>query len=225
MKATICVAAMTFVIGSAIAQQGSNPQTPQSPAGANPQTTPQSSPSQTKDMQSGKETMNASGKESGSMNEMKTKTFKGTLVDASCAGVRGASSATTSPASDAGSAAAPGTPSNPATPSTPGSETKSAANRQSTAAAANASASAGSANRSAADSAAGSCTVSSSTNQFAMKLDDGRTLALDMVGNDRVKEQLQKNKKWTEAASSGKPIKAKVSGVESGDKLVVSSIH
>src|SRR5690242_1932528 len=83
MKATICVAAMTFVIGSAIAQQGSNPQTPQSPAGANPQTTPQSSPSQTKDMQSGKETMNASGKESGSMNEMKTKTFKGTLVDAS----------------------------------------------------------------------------------------------------------------------------------------------
>lgn len=225
MKATICVAAMTFVIGSAIAQQGGNPQTPQSPAGANPQTSPQSSPSQTtKDTQSAKETMNAPGKESGAMNEMKTKTFKGTLVDASCAGVRGAASATTSPASDAGSAAAPGTPSNPATPSTPGSETKSAANRQSTAAAANATASEGSANR-AADSAAGSCSVSSSTSQFAMKLDDGRTLALDMVGNDRAKEQIQKNKKWTEAASSGKPIKAKVSGVESGEKLVVSSIN
>jgi len=222
MKATICVAAMTFVIGSAIAQQGSNPQTPQSPAGANPQTSPSQT---TKDTQSAKETMNAPGKESGAMNEMKTKTFKGTLVDASCAGVRGAASATTSPASDAGSAAAPGTPSNPATPATPGSETKSAANRQSTAAAANAAAPEGSANRAAADSAAGSCSVSSSTSQFAMKLEDGRTLALDMVGNDRAKDQIQKNKKWTEAASSGKPIKAKVSGVESGDKLVVSSIN
>ena len=61
MKATICVAAMALVIGSAIAQQGSSPQSPQSPA-SSPQASPQSSPSQTapdaqtpKDMKSGKE--------------------------------------------------------------------------------------------------------------------------------------------------------------------------
>jgi hypothetical protein len=213
MKATVCVAALTMVIGSAIAQQGSssNPQSPSS-------TTPQTPSSQaTKDTQTG----STSGSQSGAVNEMKTKTYKGTLMDASCAGVKGAATAattaTTTPSTV--SVANPGTPSNPATPATPGSETQSAANRQTTPAPE------GTANRAASDSASGSCSVSASTSTFAMKLEDGRTLPLDMVGNDRAKEQIQKNKKWTEAASSGKPIHAKVSGVESGEKLVVSSIH
>jgi hypothetical protein len=218
MKATICLAGMALAVGSAIAQQG----TPQSTPPSTPQTAPQAAPAQTTpEAQTSKDMK--SDKNAGAANEMKTKTFKGTLVDASCAGVQSATSAAATTTGHEGSTAAPGTPSNPATPSTPGSETKAATNRQTTQEAANAAA--GSANRSAADSAAGSCTVSSSTSQFAMKLDDGRTLALDMVGNDRAKEQIQKNKKWNEAASSGKPIKAKVSGVESGQKLVVSAIH
>ena len=56
-------------------------------------------------------------------------------------------------------------------------------------------------------------------------MDDGRTLRLDMVGNQRVQDELKNNKKWSDAASSGKPIHAKVSGAISGEKLVVSSIH
>ncbi len=189
MKAMICLATAALVVGSAVAQQEST----QAPKG-------QSEKDQSKQMSTSSSTSNTSG----AVAEMKTRTYKGVLMDASCAGVQ-----TSSPAT-AGAAAMPGTPSNPGTPATPGSETRPASNT---------------ANRSASDTASGSCGVSSSTSQFAMKLEDGRTLAFDMVGNERAKEQIQKSKKWTEYASSGKPINAKVSGVISGEKLVVSSIH
>ncbi len=70
-----------------------------------------------------------------------------------------------------------------------------------------------------------SCPVSSSTNQFALKLQDGRVLRFDLVGNQRVQDELKNNKKWSEAASSGKEIHTKVSGAVSVEKLIVSSVH
>jgi hypothetical protein len=235
MKAQICLAAFSLVIGSAIAQQGST-SNPQAPAGANPQSPQSSSTQSTQEanrQDTSKQDMNkgAGNTQTGSVAEMKTKTFKGVLMDASCAGVKSgtADSATTS-SSTASSAATssttasstttPGTPNNPGTPGTPGSEMKTPSNKG-----AAKSDNTSSANRSAADSSSGSCGVSSSTSQFALKLDDGRTLAFDMVGNQRAQDEVQKNKKWSEAASSGKPIHAKISGVESGEKLVVSQIH
>jgi hypothetical protein len=77
----------------------------------------------------------------------------------------------------------------------------------------------GTANRS-----ADQCMVTSSTSQFALKMNDGRTVRFDMVGNQRAQEKLQSNKKWTQAATTGKEIKVTVNGAMSGDKLVVSSI-
>ena len=69
-----------------------------------------------------------------------------------------------------------------------------------------------------------SCAVSASTNQFALKLDDGRTVPFDSVGNLRVQQALKDKKKWNEAIGSGKPIRAKVSGFMADDKLMVISI-
>jgi len=47
----------------------------------------------------------------------------------------------------------------------------------------------------------------------------------DLVGNQRAQDELKNNKHWSKDLSAGKPIKVKVYGVMSGDKLVVSSIH
>ena len=69
-----------------------------------------------------------------------------------------------------------------------------------------------------------SCSVSSSTNELALKLSDGRTLRLDSIGNERVQEKLRNDKKWSDAVRSGKPIQAKMEGVISGEKLVVTSV-
>jgi hypothetical protein len=80
---------------------------------------------------------------------------------------------------------------------------------------------------SSADRAAGSqtCSVSSNTNMFALKMDDGRTLRFDTVGNQRAQDELKAGKKWSKAMDSGKPVKVKVNGAISGDKLIVSSIR
>ena len=66
------------------------------------------------------------------------------------------------------------------------------------------------------------CAVSPATALFALRLPDGRTLPFDSIGNDRVRKR--KNK-WVGAASSGKPVQAKVSGAVLGDKLLVVSIN
>jgi hypothetical protein len=66
------------------------------------------------------------------------------------------------------------------------------------------------------------CAVSPATALFALRLQDGRVLAFDSIGNDRVRKR--KNK-WVGAASSGKPVQAKVSGAVLGDKLLVLSIN
>ena len=81
------------------------------------------------------------------------------------------------------------------------------------------------ANRTAAPENAGkTCSVSAATTRFALKLDDGRTIRFDSVGDLRAQEALKNRKKWTEAAGSGKPIRAKVSGFMTDNKLMVISI-
>lgn len=71
---------------------------------------------------------------------------------------------------------------------------------------------------------AGGCSVSSGTSQFALKMQDGRTVQFDSVGNMRTQTALKEKKKWSEAATAGKPIRAKVSGTMTGDKLTVVSV-
>lgn len=79
---------------------------------------------------------------------------------------------------------------------------------------------AGSANRT-----QGDCAVSANSTQLGMKLNDGRTLRFDLVGNQRAQDELKNNKRWSKDLGAGKPIHATVSGVITGEKLVVSSIH
>jgi hypothetical protein len=66
------------------------------------------------------------------------------------------------------------------------------------------------------------CDVSPATALFALRLQDGRILPFDSIGNDRVRNR---KKKWVATASSGRPIQAKVSGTVLGDKLIVVSIN
>jgi len=68
------------------------------------------------------------------------------------------------------------------------------------------------------------CTASASTSQFALQLKDGRTLRFDSVGNMRAQEAFKSKKKWSDAATSGKAISAKASGVLNGETLTVTSI-
>ena len=58
-----------------------------------------------------------------------------------------------------------------------------------------------------------------------MKLDDGRTVRFDLVGQQRAQDALKNEKHWSKDLAAGKPIHAKVIGVMSGEKLIVSSIH
>ncbi|MCU1234223.1 MAG: hypothetical protein JWP63_2190 [Candidatus Solibacter sp.] len=121
------------------------------------------------------------------MQEMKTQTYSGTLMDASCA-----------------NSASGGTTSTSATSST----------------------SSGAASTSSADRSAGSgsCAVSASTTQFALKMKDGNTVRFDDVGNARAQEAMKAHKRWSESASANKPVRVKASGVLNGDKLTVVSI-
>jgi hypothetical protein len=85
-------------------------------------------------------------------------------------------------------------------------------------------ASAKSANRSAADSGS-NCSVSASSSNLGMKLDDGRTVRFDLVGNQRAAEALKNDKRWSKNLADGKPIRAKAIGALNGDKLIVASIQ
>jgi hypothetical protein len=69
------------------------------------------------------------------------------------------------------------------------------------------------------------CTVKADSSQMGMKLDDGRVLRFDMVGNQRAQEELKTNKRWTKDLTANKPVRATVDGVVQGEKLIVSSIH
>lgn len=73
--------------------------------------------------------------------------------------------------------------------------------------------------------AGSSCNISSTSGEFALQTKDGRTLRFDAVGNERVKQELLNRKSWTNASAAGKPIQATVSGTQTGDSLLVVSIH
>ena len=77
----------------------------------------------------------------------------------------------------------------------------------------------------AASDTGGSCPVSASSSEIGMKLDDGKTVRFDMVGNQRAQDLLKNDKRWSKDISANKPIRAKVSGVLNGDKLIVAAIH
>jgi hypothetical protein len=81
-----------------------------------------------------------------------------------------------------------------------------------------------SANRSSGDSGS-NCPVSASSSRLGMKLDDGRTVRFDLVGNQRAAEALKNDKRWSKDLTEGKPIHTKVIGALNGDKLIVSSIQ
>ena len=133
----------------------------------------------------------------GNTSEVRTQSFKGTLVDLACSG--GASGAATG----AQAGADRGKPS----------ERAGAARK-------------GEAAHGEADRSAGShCNVSSSSGEFALQTRDGRTLRFDAVGNERVKQELLNRKSWTNASAVGKPIQATVNATQAGDSLVVLSIH
>jgi hypothetical protein len=85
---------------------------------------------------------------------------------------------------------------------------------------AEASAARGSANR-----LMGDCALSSGSTQLGMKLDDGRTLRFDLVGNQRALDELKANRRWRRGLAAGKEIRATVIGVIDGDRLIVTLIH
>jgi hypothetical protein len=80
------------------------------------------------------------------------------------------------------------------------------------------------ANRSTSDSGA-NCPVSANSSELGMKLDGGKTVHFDLVGNQRAQDAIKSDKRWSKDLSANKPIHATVSGVLNGDKLIVSSIH
>lgn len=180
MKMRISLLAITAALGLSVGQT----------MPANPQTQDQQKPTQT-------QTNAKTNSTTGSTNpaEMKSTTFKGVLVDMSCASRSSGSAAT----AQSGMAA-------PAPSSAAVSDQVN------------------SANRSAGDSGT-SCPVSSSSSEFGMKLDDGRVVRFDLVGNERAKEALKNEKGLGKDLSANKPLHAKVNGVMVGDQLIVASIH
>jgi hypothetical protein len=75
------------------------------------------------------------------------------------------------------------------------------------------------------DASAQSCPVSSSTSMFALKTQDGQVLRFDSVGNARAAAELKNKPKWTKDLADGKPIKATVDGMMSGDTVTVTDVH
>jgi hypothetical protein len=100
-----------------------------------------------------------------------------------------------------------------ATPAQPSDPSKAAASDQSSAT-----------NRSASHSGA-NCAVSANSSELGVKLDEGKTVRFDLVGNQRAQDALKDDKRWSKDMSANKPIRVKVSGVLNGDKLIVTSIQ
>jgi hypothetical protein len=183
MKLSAFALALMLIAGTASAQK------PDSPASQTGKTASESS-------QTPKQGSNsASTEKATSANELKTQSFKGTVVDLACGDT-----------SNASSSADRKRPSDQPL----GSTTKSGATK-------------GEADRSA--NAGFSCSISSSSGEFALQTKDGRTLRFDAVGNERVKQELLNRKSWASASAAGKPIQATVNGTETGDSLMVLSIR
>lgn len=207
MKTLLFLVGAPLLIGAALAQTT----TPQDNNSQNSSSTSQNATTAT---QSNSTTTTTTGT---TMAEMKTQSYKGTLVDAACA----------APGASKTSEMNTGSSSSTATASSSSSDTAAASADRATASGTKATSDMGQSNtadRSASPDQAQSCPVSANTSQFGLKMNDGRTVRFDSVGNQRAQEALKNKKKWTTASTSGKPIHAKVSGVLSGDKLTVMSI-
>jgi len=179
MKSSLIIIGLMLPLGIALAQRepGNQPQK----NGSNTAATPGEPQNQQKGQTS--------------TSEVNTQTYKGTLVDASCAS--GGAATTSSTATE-----------------------KSSADRSSGASGKNKT---GEASRS--GDSTQSCSATASTNEFGIKTRDGRVLRFDSVGDERAKQEMSARKKWADAATSGKAIPVTVSASESGDRLTVLSIH
>jgi hypothetical protein len=54
----------------------------------------------------------------------------------------------------------------------------------------------------------GDCALSSGSTQLGMKLDDGRTVQFDLVGNERAQNELKANRRWRRNLAARRPIRA-----------------
>jgi hypothetical protein len=184
MKISLVAMAVMLPAGLALAQAGNQ-------SGASAQSQSQKTANQEST------TSKSGGDKAANPAELKTQTYKGTLVDASCA--------------------AGGSPST----STSKSTSQSAADRSASSTKSASESKTGEANRGGGQS----CEATSSTSEFALRMKDGTTTRFDAVGNDRAKQAIAAKKKWSDALAAGKPVQATVSGTESGDRLTVVSIH
>ena len=170
------------------AQPATQPAQPTQTEAAQPATTPSSSPSIGTTQGTGMTTL------------ANVRSWRGTLMDANCAGGSGASS----PAADSGNSEAKENKSadSDSTEAKPAKPHKNHRNRV--------------------DPQVQACAVSSSTTAFAIKTKDGQVLKFDGVGNNRAAEELKT--KWAQNLNAGKPIRAKVSGMINGDMVTVTSV-
>ncbi|MEO8596032.1 MAG: hypothetical protein ABI759_22110 [Candidatus Solibacter sp.] len=176
-------------------RQPANPTVPSTPG---TQDQKSSDPMKTGDQsRQSRDTMIGQGAKS-KMEELKTKSYSGSLWDAACGG---------SGAASAASSASAGKPSSVETPA--------------------AGASNNSADRTgmAGNSGSQSCAISGTTSQFALKMNDGQVVRFDDVGNSRVQEAMKTHKKWSDTATAGKDVRVTVNGVVDGDKMTVMSIR
>ncbi len=216
MKARATLLAIPLVVGVAFAQstsgsagqsQGSSGQSQSgAQSGSQQDRTKQGDSQADRTGQSGAQAGSTSGTPAAGMSgqpaEMKTMTYRGTLVDLACGSATASSGAGQS---DTKTAAQPG-----AAASTAGSS-----------AAGGSTAAAGSANR----SSGSECPATASSQTLGLKMDDGKVVRFDLVGNQRAQDALKTNKGWNKNLTANKPIKVKISGVLQGDKLIVSSIN
>ncbi|HWQ53833.1 MAG TPA: hypothetical protein VN442_09110 [Bryobacteraceae bacterium] len=225
MRFLLTIAAVPLVAGMSLAQNtpSQNTQQPENPPAAGSQkretgAQPTTRTPSTTETQSQTEARPA---------EMKTQTYKGVLTDASCAMPGSAARTGSTQTESSSSAAADRTSSTASQSETRSSEQmrQSDANRTATGGQSQSEKSQMGQMGQAQSGQAQSCPVTASTSAFALKMNDGRVVGFDSVGNQRAQEAIKNKKKWSEATTSGKPIKAKVDGVLTGDKLLVVSIR
>jgi len=190
MKFPIYSIAVPILAGAAFAQD-TPPVQPKQPQESPQSTSPARTPTESTAAQP---TDKTSGQSADRLPEMKTQSYSGTLVDASCAGA-GSGSAATAPTSS--------------TKPAPNSADRSVPST---------------AERTSGSGSSQSCTLSASATQFALQMKDGQTVRFDDVGNTRAQEAIKNKKKWSEAIAANKPLRVKISAVLSGDKLTVMSV-
>jgi len=74
------------------------------------------------------------------------------------------------------------------------------------------------------NSMATNCPATTETTSFGLMTPEGKYVAFDDPGNQRVIEVVKSNKDWSSAFSSRKPVKVHVIGMANGDTLVVKEI-